>query len=55
MDEVRLGAFVPSADWIAADYATQSSPSFLTAGMAEPYGETDDPVAGVFVPAASLG
>ena len=49
MDEVRLGAFVPSADWIAADYATQSSPSFLTAGMAEPYAETDDPVAGVQV------
>ncbi len=49
MDEVRLGAFVPSADWIAADYATQASPSFLTAGMAEPYEETDDPVAGVQV------
>ena len=47
MDEVRLGAFVPSADWIAADYATQASSSFLTAGMAEPYGATDDPVAGV--------
>ena len=47
MDEVRLVAFVPSADWIAADYATQSSPSFLTAGMAESYEETDDPVAGV--------
>ncbi|MBO6121668.1 MAG: hypothetical protein J6Q49_07395 [Kiritimatiellae bacterium] len=55
MDEVRLGAFVPSADWIAADYATQSSTSFLTAGMAQPYEETGDPVAGVFVPAASLG
>ena len=49
MDEVRLGAFVPSADWIAADYATQTSPSFLTAGKAEPYEETDDPVAGVQV------
>ena len=50
MDEVRLGAFVPSADWIAADYATQASSSFLTAGMAEPYGETPEPVAGVLVP-----
>ena len=49
VDEVRLGAFVPSADWIAADYATQTSTSFLTAGMAQPYGETDDPIAGVQV------
>ena len=50
MDEVRLGAFVPSADWIAADYATQSSSgSFLTAGVAEPYVETANPVAGVSV------
>ena len=49
MDEVRLGAFVPSADWIAADYATQTDADFLTAGMAEPYEETDDPVAGVQV------
>ena len=49
MDEVRLGAFVPSDDWIAADYATQTDADFLTAGMAEPYGETDDPVAGVQV------
>lgn len=49
MDEVRLGAFVPSADWIAADYATQSSTSFLTAGMAQPYEETGDPIAGVQV------
>ena len=55
MDEVRLGAFVPSADWIAADYATQASPSFLTADMAEPYEETDDPVAGVLVPSTSVG
>ena len=49
MDEVRLGAFVPSADWIFADFATQSSASFLTAGKAEPYGETPEPVAGVLV------
>ena len=50
MDEVRLGAFVPTADWIAADYATQSSPgSFLTAGTAEPLEATADPVAGVVV------
>ena len=50
MDEVRLGAFVPSADWIAADYATQASASFLTAGEAKPYGGTPEPMAGVLVP-----
>ena len=49
MDEVRLGAFVPSADWIAADYATQSSPSFLTAGAAQPYGATAEPQVGMTV------
>ena len=32
MDEVRLGAFVPTEDWIAADYATQSDASFLSNG-----------------------
>ena len=47
MDEVRLGAFVPSADWIAADYATQSSPSFLAAGPAESY--TGAPIVGLSV------
>ena len=30
MDEVRLGAFVPDADWIAADYATQKDANFLS-------------------------
>lgn len=54
MDEVRLGAFVPSADWIAADYATQSSPSFLTAGAAESIVETSDPQFAVSVPQADI-
>ena len=49
MDEVRLAAGAATADRIAADYATQTDPAFLTAGMAEPYGESDDPVAGVQV------
>ncbi len=50
MDEVRLGAFVPSADWIAADYATQSSPgSFLTAGAAQSYEASAEPQVGVAV------
>ena len=44
MDEVRLAAGAATADRIAADYATQTDPAFLTAGMAEPYGESDDPL-----------
>ena len=34
LDEMRLSASIRSADWIAADYATQSDPAFLTAGEA---------------------
>ena len=34
LDEMRLSASIRSADWIAADYATQSEPAFLTAGTA---------------------
>ena len=49
MDEVRLAAGAATADRIAADYATQTDPAFLTAGMAEPYGESDDPLAAVSV------
>lgn len=49
IDEVRLRGFVPTADWIAADYATQTSASFLTAGAAEAYGELVDLTAGVSV------
>ena len=32
LDEYRLSASIRSADWIAADYATQNNPTFLTAG-----------------------
>ena len=35
MDEVRLAAGAATADWIAADYATQTSASFLTMAPAE--------------------
>ena len=35
VDECRLLDAVPSADWAAADYATQSDASFLTYGQAE--------------------
>ncbi len=53
LDEMRLSAGIKSADWIAADYATQNDPAFLTAGEAEPYGESADPVARVSVVSAS--
>jgi hypothetical protein len=35
IDECRLLDAVPSTDWIAADYATQSDANFLTYGQAE--------------------
>lgn len=53
IDEVRLRGFVPTADWMAADYATQSDPSFLTAGAAESIVETSDPQFAVSVPASA--
>ena len=46
MDEIRLRKGALSADWIAADYATQFHPAFLTVGAAE---EID-----VAAPAATL-
>ena len=53
LDEMRLSAGIKSADWIAADYATQNDPAFLTASEAEPYGETAEPVARVAAVSAS--
>ena len=49
MDEVRLRPGPVSADWIAADYATQTSASFLTAGTAKSYGPSSFPEAEVQV------
>ena len=49
LDEVRLRAFVPSDDWVAADYATQTDTSFLTSETAEEYQENDNPHAAVTV------
>ena len=43
MDEARLRPGTVTSDWIAADYATQNDPAFLTPGEAEPYGETAVP------------
>ena len=54
IDEVRLRGFVPTADWIAADYATQTSASFLTAGAAEAYGELVDRGSATTLPASGL-
>ena len=45
MDEARLRPGTVTADWIAADYATQNDASFLTAGVAEIWREKPDPAA----------
>ena len=49
VDECRLLGAVPTEDWIAADYATQSSESFLTVGAAERFQESAEPSASVSV------
>ena len=49
IDEYRLAPTLESADWIAATYATQSDPAFLTAGAATPYEATPTPQVGVVV------
>jgi hypothetical protein len=45
MDEARLRPGAVSADWIAADYATQNDASFLTVGAAEVWRAKPDPAA----------
>lgn len=45
LDECRLLTTELSADWIAADYATQNDASFLTAGAVEVWHEKPDPAA----------
>ena len=49
MDEARLRPGAVTADWIAADYAAQSSASFLTLGAAEAYGANPDPMGAAVV------
>ena len=49
MDEARLRPGAVTADWIAADYAAQSSASFLTVGAAEAYGANPDPMGAAVV------
>ena len=55
IDEYRLSAGARSADWIAATYATQSDPSFLTAGMAMLYDATSEPIVSLSAPSSALG
>jgi len=45
MDEVRLRRGTVSADWVAADYATQTSASFLSAGTVKKVGASTKPTA----------
>ena len=49
VDECRLLDAVPSADWAKAEYDSISNAAFLTAGTAEAYETTDDPIAGIQV------
>lgn len=53
MDEIRLRKGALSADWLAADYATQADPAFLTKGAAETPVTSLGPVASVSVAAFS--
>ena len=45
VDEVRVGPFLPSADWIKADYDQATSASFLSAGTVVEFVELPKPVA----------
>ena len=54
VDEYRLSAGIKSADWIAAAYASQSDPTFLTAGPATPYEATPEPQIGLSAPLAAV-
>ena len=44
MDEVRVGPFTPSADWMKADYDQVDTTTFLTAGTVEEFTEAANPV-----------
>ena len=49
MDEVRLRGGAMTADWVAADWSTQTDVTFLTVGTAEAYVESDAPVASMAI------
>ena len=54
LDECRLLTTELSADWIAADYATQSDTSFLTVGAAEIWHAKPDPAAELSIGSVSF-
>jgi len=45
MDEVRVGAFTPSANWMKASYAQEKADSFLGYGTVQTFAEAANPVA----------
>ena len=47
VDECRLLDAVPSADWVAAEYASMTDSAFLTAGESTTYGATAEPKVGI--------
>ena len=49
MDEIRLRAGALDPNWIAADYATVTNETFLTAGTAEEYEANNNPQVGLQV------
>ena len=49
VDECRLLDAVPSADWAKAEYDSMINAAFLTPGIAEDYGENNNPQAGLQV------
>ena len=54
LDEIRLSAGLQSTNWIAATYATQSDPAFLTAGAAQTYEVTAAPQVGLSVQSSAV-
>ena len=54
LDEIRLSAGIKSDDWIAATYATQSDPDFLTVGAAETYEASAAPDVGLAAPPSAV-
>jgi hypothetical protein len=54
LDEFRLSSSPLSADWIAATYATQSDPAFLTVGAAEAYEASAAPEVGLVAPPSAV-
>ena len=45
MDEVRVGPFLPSSDWIKADYDQATNAAYLSAGAVVAFAEIPKPVA----------